>query len=139
MSDDYDAGGPGGEEDLSLPKATVHKLIQEMMPPDIACSKETRDVLSDCCVEFIHLISSEANDVCEKTAKKTIAGEHVLQALENLGFGDFVPDVRDVYEEHTHSLKEREVRSLKQRNIGLSAEELQRAQEALFAQAKMKL
>lgn len=31
--------------------------------------------------EFIHLISSEANDICEKGAKKTIAPEHVVKAL----------------------------------------------------------
>lgn len=30
--------------------ATVQKLISEMMPSDVACTKEARDVLIDCCV-----------------------------------------------------------------------------------------
>jgi histone H3/H4 len=33
-------------------------------------------------LEFIHLIASEANEICEKEAKKTIAPEHVLAALK---------------------------------------------------------
>jgi len=32
--------------------------------------------------EFIHLIASEANEICEKEAKKTIAAEHVITALQ---------------------------------------------------------
>jgi hypothetical protein len=35
-------------------------------------------------VEFIHLLSSEANEICEKESKKTIAPEHIISALEVL-------------------------------------------------------
>ena len=33
-------------------------------------------------VEFIHLVSSEANDICNRQLKKTILPEHVFQALQ---------------------------------------------------------
>ncbi|KAG0237054.1 negative cofactor 2 transcription regulator complex subunit ncb2 [Actinomortierella wolfii] len=33
--------------------------------------------------EFIHLLASEANEICEKEAKKTIAAEHVIAALKD--------------------------------------------------------
>lgn len=59
----------------------------------------------ECCVEFITLISSEANDISEKEAKKTIACEHVEKALRELGFGDYIPDVLAVAEEHREQLK----------------------------------
>lgn len=39
------------------------------------------------------MISSEANDISEKEAKKTIAVEHIEKALADLGFHDYVPDV----------------------------------------------
>lgn len=32
--------------------------------------------------EFINLISSESNEVCNREEKRTIAPEHVLKALE---------------------------------------------------------
>jgi hypothetical protein len=30
--------------------ATVQKLINEMMPEDVVCAKDTRDLLIECCV-----------------------------------------------------------------------------------------
>lgn len=59
----------------------------------------------ECCVEFITLISSEANDISEKEAKKTIACEHVEKALRELGFADYIPDVLAVAEDHREQLK----------------------------------
>ena len=59
----------------------------------------------ECCVEFITLISSEANDISEKEAKKTIACEHVEKALRDLGFGDYIGEVLAVAEEHKEALK----------------------------------
>ncbi len=47
--------------------------------------------------EFVQLVSSEANDLSEKEKKTTITPEHVLAALEQLGFADFQEDVRAFY------------------------------------------
>ncbi|KAJ1644435.1 negative cofactor 2 transcription regulator complex subunit ncb2 [Dispira simplex] len=128
-----------GSDELSLPRATVHKLIQEMMPKDITCARETRDLLIDCCNEFIHLVASEANEVCEKEAKKTIAAEHVLTALKALGFEGYLDEVQDAYEDH----RKQQSRDRDKRNArfdsGLTEEESLRQQEQLFAQARMQL
>lgn len=56
-------------------------------------------------VEFIHLIASEANEICEKETKKTIAGEHVVAALKTLGFEEYVEEVDDVFQEHKKQQK----------------------------------
>ena len=61
----------GGEEDVGLPKATVfklingasctgcwgedmrtggHRLMPEMLPADLGCSKEAKEVIVECCV-----------------------------------------------------------------------------------------
>lgn len=87
--------------------ATVQKIISEILPASSGqtFSKDARDLLMECCVEFITLISSEANDISEKEAKKTIACEHVEKALRDLGFGDYIPDVLAVAEEHKEQLK----------------------------------
>ncbi len=55
--------------------------------------------------EFIHLIASEANEVCEKTTKKMITGEHILQAVENLGFNEYLDELREVYTDHRQQIK----------------------------------
>jgi histone H3/H4 len=84
---------------LNLPKATVQKIINEILAHDdsgVVFAKDTRDLLIECCVEFITLISSEANEIAEKDAKKTIACEHVKTALEGLEFADYVPAIMEV-------------------------------------------
>ncbi|EED14216.1 CBF/NF-Y family transcription factor, putative [Talaromyces stipitatus ATCC 10500] len=92
----------------------------------------------ECCVEFITLISSEANDISEKEAKKTIACEHVEKALRDLGFGDYISEVLAVAEEHKEALKTREKKASKMEQSGLTAEELLRQQQELFASAGQK-
>jgi hypothetical protein len=62
-------------------------------------AKETRDLLIECCVEFITMISAEANEIAEKEAKKTIASEHVTKALEELGFAEYVPELLRVVDQ----------------------------------------
>jgi len=91
-----------GSDDLSLPKATVQKIVSEILPPSagVSFAKEARDVLIECCVEFITLVSSEANEISEKEAKKTIACDHITKALEQLGFSDYVPAVLEAAQEH---------------------------------------
>jgi histone H3/H4 len=125
---------------LSFAIATVYKLIMELLPAGVGCSKETRDLLVDCCNEFVHLISSEANDICEKSGRKTIAPEHVIEALRNLGFGEYVEEVQAAHEDHQTQSKEKERlrASSKAEASKLSEEELLKQQEALFEQARLK-
>jgi hypothetical protein len=68
-------------------------------------AKESRDLLIDCCVEFIHLVSSEANEICEKETKKTISADHVVKALVELGFEDYVQEIQEIAVEHKEQQK----------------------------------
>ena len=94
------------EKAHTLPAATVQKIINEVLAANsgasqsqgsaITFAKETRDLLIECCVEFITMLSSEANEIAEKDAKKTIACEHITKALQELGFEDYVPELLSV-------------------------------------------
>jgi hypothetical protein len=80
-----------------------------MLPPDIACAKEAKEVMVECCVgelpystpnstlrsrqagfpsrtdshaEWIKLISTQSNAICDESSKKTISPEHVTEALK---------------------------------------------------------
>ncbi|KAF8640137.1 hypothetical protein AX17_001373 [Amanita inopinata Kibby_2008] len=130
------SGVPPTEDDLSLPKATVAKMIAELLPNDIVCAKETRDLVIECCVEFIHLISSEANEICEQESKKTIAPEHIIGALKRLGFDSFTTEVEDVLKDHKQQQKDREKKVSKFEKSGMTEEELLEAQQKLFAQSR---
>lgn len=90
---------------LSGRPATVQKIISEILGSDVAFAKDARDLLIDCCVEFITLISSEANDIAEREAKKTIASEHVVKALKDLGFEEYIDQILEVATEHKEHQK----------------------------------
>jgi histone H3/H4 len=140
MEEDFDVPSNQNEEDLSLPKATMNKFIQELMPPEITATKETRDLLTECCVEFIHLVSSESNEVCEKESKKTIAGDHVITALKNLGFEEYVVDMQELLQEHQKIVKQdREKKISRKDNSGMTEEEMIKAQEEMFKKARERL
>lgn len=124
------------DDDLSLPKATVQKLVSEMLPSDVSFARETRDLLIECCVEFVHLISSEANEICERETKKTIAAEHVLKALEDLGFKDYIDDIQAVVQDHKIQQKAREKKISKFESSGMTQEELLAQQEELLNRAR---
>ncbi|KAI6251169.1 Negative cofactor 2 complex subunit beta [Erysiphe necator] len=118
-------------------KATVQKIVSEILPPSsgIGFTKDARDLLIECCVEFITLISSEANEISERESKKTIACEHITKALEQLGFGDYVQSILNVACEHKEQLKGREKKANKLEQSGLSTDELLAMQEAAFRDA----
>ncbi|KAF6221704.1 hypothetical protein HO133_001672 [Letharia lupina] len=133
----------GGNDDLSLPKATVQKIITEILATNdsessITFARDARDLLIDCCVEFITLISSEANEIAEREAKKTIATEHIDKALKELGFPEYVREVLASAGEMKESLKTREKKTSKMDQSGLTQEELLQQQQELFASATSK-
>ena len=83
------------DDELTIPRAAMNKMIKELLP-NIRVANEARELVLNCCTEFIHLISSESNDICNQQQKKTISAEHVLAALEKLGYGDFRKDAEEV-------------------------------------------
>ena len=123
------------EGELQLPRATLDKMIKEFLPGDIGCIKETRQVLMNCAIEFIHLITSEANETCEKQGKKTINGEHIIAALQELGFGEFVPQVQATFDEFKNQSKS----TLKKPKQTVPDEELLEEQQRLFQQSKARM
>ena len=43
------------------------------------------------CVEFIHLISSEASEISDREQRKTILPEHIIEALTVCTLSHYVP------------------------------------------------
>lgn len=72
------ASSSGNDDDLTIPRAAINKMIKETLP-NVRVANDARELVVNCCTEFIHLISSEANEICNKSEKKTISPEHVIQ------------------------------------------------------------
>jgi histone H3/H4 len=241
-------------DDATLPKATVAKVIKDMLPKDVKCANDTKDLILECCVgkempllllhphrhrhpllhplafpfphrhplllfssssssssflflfhirprphhflfllilfplphplplplslplpvllgsllflpEFIHLISSEANEVCNTENKRTITPEHVLKALQDLGFAQYADDVTQTYDKHRteasvccpypllllllllllivtsffHKQQKKPRGGRKLEKLGIPEEQLLQEQQQLFAKARIAL
>ncbi|KAJ7390082.1 Down-regulator of transcription 1 [Desmophyllum pertusum] len=72
--------------------------------------------------EFIHLVSSEANEICNRQLKKTILPEHVFQALQGLGFTSYIEEVRSVLQECKTQAANKRRASTRLENLGIPEE-----------------
>lgn len=104
--------------------------------PNHRVANDSRELILNCCTEFIHLISSEANDVCNKRNKKTINAEHVLEALDRLGFPDYKAEAEAVLNDCKEVAAKRRKQSTRLEHLGIPEEELLRQQQELFAKAR---
>uniref|UniRef100_UPI00398F3D14 protein Dr1-like n=1 Tax=Pristiophorus japonicus TaxID=55135 RepID=UPI00398F3D14 len=123
------------DDDLTIPRAAINKIIKEILP-NVRVANDAREMVVNCCTEFIHLISSEANEICNKSDKKTISPDHIMLALESLGFGSYITEVKDVLRECKTVALERRKASSRLENLGIPEEELLRQQQELFAKAR---
>uniref|UniRef100_H3B7Y4 Protein Dr1 n=2 Tax=Latimeria chalumnae TaxID=7897 RepID=H3B7Y4_LATCH len=123
------------EEELTIPRAAINKMIKEILP-SMRVANDARELVVNCCTEFIHLISSEANEICHRSDKKTINPEHVMQALESLGFGSCISEVKEALKECKTAALQRRKANSRLENLGIPEEELLRQQQELFAKAK---
>ena len=125
-------------DEQSLPKATINKMISDIIPEGLRLSNDLRDLLLESCTEFVLSISSEVTDISTKENKTTITPEHVIAALKKLGFDDFIDDCTKEMEIEKDVAKDKRIEK-KKKDMGMSAEEAMALQAKMFAEAKARM
>lgn len=74
--------------------------------------------------------------MCNSRNKKTINAEHVLEALDRLGFRDYKQEAEAVLNDCKEVAAKRRRQSTRLENLGIPEEELLRQQQELFAKAR---
>ena len=117
--------------------ATVGKIIKEASL-GMRVANDARDLIGECGVEFVHILVAEAAEVMTKTGKRMIQPEHIITALENLDVPEFKDGAEICWAAFKTNAEEVRTKKKAQRldQQGISLEEMQRRQEALFAQAE---
>ena len=123
------------DDELCIPRSAMYKLVKELVP-QVRLSSEAKDLIVTACNEFIHLLASESNNVCEKQSKKLILPDHVLLALDNLGFGEYKEDCVEVMKQMQEEVDKRKKLRNRLEKPGIPEEELMRQQNLLFAEAR---
>ena len=104
--------------------------------PSFRVANDARDLITNCCTEFIRLIATEANVICEHDQKKTISPDHVLSAMDKVGFAEYRQEAVAVLRDCKEVAAKRRKGSMRLENLGISEEELLRQQQELFARAR---
>lgn len=69
-----------------LPLSNVHRIMRRVLPPDAKTSNECKELMVECAVDFISLITNEANHQCQLEHRRTITAEDLINAMDRLGF-----------------------------------------------------
>ncbi|XP_060519516.1 DNA polymerase epsilon subunit 3 [Cylas formicarius] len=83
-------------EDLNLPNATVAKIIKETLPEAINVGKDARAAISRAASVFVLYLTSQASNEAQRAKRKTLLGQDVIKALEELEFDDFVDPLQEI-------------------------------------------
>eukprot|EP00656_Telonema_subtile_P057883 TRINITY_DN9632_c0_g1_i1.p1 TRINITY_DN9632_c0_g1~~TRINITY_DN9632_c0_g1_i1.p1 ORF type:complete len:256 (+),score=69.07 TRINITY_DN9632_c0_g1_i1:137-904(+) len=124
------------KSEAKLPKSTLTALIKDILPSDLKMPSSAKEVVVEAAMEFLQLLSSEAAEVCNKEKKSKIVPGHVVSALRELKFGQYVGPVLKVEEDCKASRAKRPKLTSRLDGSGISAEELESQQQALFAKSR---
>ncbi|CAD25983.1 TATA-BINDING PROTEIN-ASSOCIATED PHOSPHOPROTEIN [Encephalitozoon cuniculi GB-M1] len=125
------------DDENTLPKATVDKMVSSMLPKNSVVPKESKEIFQNACIYFLNMLTLEANKACEEEKKKTISYEHVYKALKNLGFESYVESCMKEHENYESYIKQKPSKIDKFKDSGLTMEELHSQQIKLFQNAKL--
>ncbi|KAJ0817647.1 putative transcription factor Hap3/NF-YB family [Helianthus annuus] len=77
-----------------FPIANISRIMKKGLPADDKIAKDAKETVQECVSEFISLITSEANDKCQREKRKTVNDDDLLWAMATLGFEDYIESLK---------------------------------------------
>ncbi|KAL2546992.1 Nuclear transcription factor Y subunit B-3 [Forsythia ovata] len=82
------------EQDRLFPIANVSRIIKKALLANAKISKDAKEIVQECVLEFISFITGEASDKCQREKRKIINGDDLLWAMTTLGIDDYVEPLK---------------------------------------------
>jgi histone H3/H4 len=76
-------------DDYHIPIANIAKIVKKALPPDADISYEAMMAIQHSLTEFVSFITSEAAFHSMDDKRKTLNGEHIVHALDDIGFDNY--------------------------------------------------
>lgn len=71
--------------DRLLPIANISKIMKKPTPKEAKIAKDSKEIMQRAASEFIAIITCNAKEICQSENRKTLNGEDLIRAMENLG------------------------------------------------------
>lgn len=96
------------EQDRFLPIANIAKIMKKAIPNSSQgkIAKDSRECVQECVSEFISFITSEASERCANEKRKTMNGEDILWAMQNLGFDNYIEPLKVFLQKYRESSRQ---------------------------------
>lgn len=100
------------EQDRFLPIANIAKIMKKAIPNNSQgkIAKDARECVQECVSEFISFITSEASERCSNEKRKTMNGEDILWAMQNLGFENYLEPLKMFLQKYRDASKSDTIR-----------------------------
>lgn len=95
------------EPDILFPVANISRIMKKVIPPNATITKDCLLAVQQCVCDFVSFISSEAGVHCLQEKRKTVSGDDITFALNNMGFDNY-SEVLQIYLQKYRESKERE-------------------------------
>ncbi|KAI4291443.1 nuclear transcription Y subunit beta [Pancytospora philotis] len=92
--------------DRQLPIANISKIMKRSIPPLAKVSKDSKTTMQRSSSEFIAIVTCRAKEICDLEARKTITGDDMIRAMEDLDMPYYAELARKYYEQYKMMLGE---------------------------------
>jgi len=93
------------EQDRYLPIANISRIMKKALPSNAKIAKDAKETVQECVSEFISFITSEASERCHMEKRKTINGEDILFAMNQLGFDNYIEPLKIYLQKYRDAAK----------------------------------
>jgi down-regulator of transcription 1 len=81
-------------------------MAQELLPDGLNLSKDTHNLILSCAIEFVQMLTFQANEICQKETRNGFIGlQHVIKACKELGFQEYICEIEAVTAIYDQQLK----------------------------------
>ncbi|KAJ1970466.1 hypothetical protein H4R35_005848 [Dimargaris xerosporica] len=96
---------PTAIDELDMPRAVILRLMKGVLDDGMGIASDAKLAAGKATTVFISYIAAMANDIARSTRHKTVTLQHVMRALEEAEFDDYVPKVQIAIQERQSKSK----------------------------------
>jgi nuclear transcription Y subunit beta len=96
--------------DRLLPIANISKIMKKPIPKEAKVAKDAKDLMQKSASEFIAIITCRAKEICEGEARKTVTGEDLIRAMDELDMPYYAEIARKYYIQYRELAKNERIR-----------------------------
>ncbi|KAF5206114.1 Nuclear transcription factor y subunit b-6 [Thalictrum thalictroides] len=78
------------DPDIYMPIANIIRIMRKILPVHAKISDEAKETMQESVTEYISIVTTEANERCQREQRKTVTADDLLWAMTKLGFDEYV-------------------------------------------------